>query len=259
MRWFRFWPYVLVGLVAAVASIAAAAPATFADALLRDATGGRVRIAEARGSLWHGDGRIVLADVAQSAIEGGVLAGLAVPGRIEWRIAPLPLLLARIDASIQVEGMARPVSLRGGLSELQIGEGALGFPSVDLSRMGSPWNTIRPSGALSLRWEGVTIRRGLFDGKLAIELRDTASAMSPVRPLGSYRIDVAGSGNQAAVTINTLSGPLFLQGSGSWNGRSGLRFVAEARPDASERARLESLLALIGRREGDKTVIRIGA
>ncbi len=259
MRLARNLAYAAAGLVAAIGAAAYAAPASFGDVLLRQATAGRVRLADASGSLWHGRGRLVLSDPAQPASAPMQVSGLAIPGRLDWRVHPLPMLLGRIDATLQLEGMAQPVSLIGTPRELRGSAGSLSLPSVELSRLGSPWNTIRPAGALSVRWEGFTITSGLFDGKLAIELRDTASALSPVRPLGSYRIDVAGTGREATVSITTLSGPLVLQGNGTWNSRNGLRFVAVAKPDASERARLESFLALIGRREGEQTVIRIGA
>jgi general secretion pathway protein N len=86
-----------------------------------------------------------------------------------------------------------------------------------------------------------------------------ASALTPVRPLGAYRIEVVGSGEQAKVTMSTLSGPLHLDGNGVWNARSGMRFTAEALADEPERARLLPLLGLLGRREGERTIIKIGA
>ena len=136
--------------------------------------------------------------------------------------------------------------------------GSLDLPSVELSRLGSPWNTIRPSAALSLRWDSLTIRQGVLDGRVSVELRDAASAMTPVRPLGSYRIDVTGTGQDVSLGLRTLSGPLKLEGSGQWERRAGLRFTASASAEGAEKSRLQSLLALIGRREGDRTIIRIG-
>lgn len=250
---------VLVGAVCALLAAVASAPASLADVVVRQATVGRIRLADTSGSLWSGRARIVLADTAEPPGRSAAIPGLALPGEFSWHLNALPLLVGIIDASVNLDGMTTPVHLSGGFGELRGTASQLNLPSVELSRLGSPWNTIRPSGVLSLRWDDFSIRRGLFDGKLTIELRDTASAMTPVRPLGSYRIDVASSGREATVAIATLSGPLNLQGNGSWNGRTGLRFSAEAHADPSERARLESFLALIGRREGDKTVIRIGA
>jgi len=109
-----------------------------------------------------------------------------------------------------------------------------------------------------MRWEALSIRQGVLDGRASIELRDTASAMTPIRPLGTYRIDVTGTGRDVALSLVTLSGPLKLEGKGSWDRRAGVRFVAEASADGPEQFALQSLLALIGRRQGDRTVIKIG-
>ncbi len=94
---------------------------------------------------------------------------------------------------------------------------------------------------------------------MSVELREAASAVSPVRPLGSYRIDVASSGSKADLSLTTLSGPLLLTGNGSWNGRAGVSFVVQAEPEARERERLSGLLSLVGRREGERVIIKIGA
>jgi general secretion pathway protein N len=59
--------------------------------------------------------------------------------------------------------------------------------------------------------------------------------------------------------MTTLSGPLRLEGGGTWDARSGLRFTAEASAEEPERARLQPLLGLLGRREGERTIIKIGA
>jgi general secretion pathway protein N len=184
---------------------------------------------------------------------------VVLPGAFAWRLSPWPLLVGVLDARIEHDSMRQPVLLTGRAGELRATPGTLQLPPVALDRLGSPWNTIRPTGALSVSWENVTLRSGRFDGRAAIELRDAASALTPVRPLGAYRIDVVGSGAQAQVTMNTLSGPLRLEGSGTWDARSGLRFSADARAEEPERARLLPLLGLLGRREGDRTIIKIGA
>ncbi|MBN9425956.1 MAG: type II secretion system protein N [Burkholderiales bacterium] len=251
--------YTLVGLLAVLGTLLLTAPAAFADLLLGRATDGRVRLAETDGTIWRGSGRLVLADIGAEAAERRSVAGVAVPGRVAWDVRLLPMLLGQVDAAISVEGMAQPVRVQGSYEEMRVGGGALALPSVDLSRLGSPWNTLRPSGALSLQWENLTLRGGALEGRAQIELRDAASAMTPVKPLGSYRVDIVGRGRQAELGIQTLTGPLHLQGSGSFNTQGGLRFTAEASVDGADQARLQSFLGLIGRREGSKTIIRIGA
>ena len=165
-----------------------------------------------------------------------------------------------IDASVTLDGISAPLKLTGGFNEIRGSSATLNLPSVDLGRLGSPWNTIRPSAAVGLNWNDFAIRRGTFEGRLSIELREASSAMTSVRPLGTYKIDVDSKPAGATdVVLRTLRGPLTLNGSGVWDKRSGLRFSATAEADARERERLQGFLVLIGRREGDKVVFKIGA
>jgi general secretion pathway protein N len=254
---------VVAGLIAMLAVALVSAPASLADWALERTTHGRVRLADATGSLWAGRGRLVLADVVGSdaATQRTRLsvAGVVLPGAFRWELSPWPLLVGMLDARIEHDSMKQPVVVSGNTGELRISAGSLTLPPVDLDRLGSPWNTIRPTGTLTVSWENATLRRGRFDGQAAIELSEAASALTPVRPLGAYRIDIVGSGARAQVQMTTLSGPLRLEGSGTWDARSGLRFTAEAQADESERMRLQGLLGLLGRRDGDRTIIKIGA
>lgn len=246
------------GVVAAVAALLVSAPASLIDAALSHSSLGRVRLADADGSVWRGRGRIVLVDPAQSQPDRLVLGGFALPGAVVWTLRPLPLVFGLVDATVAIEPMAEPVRISGNPTELRITAGSLDLPSAELARLGSPWNTIRPSAALSLRWQSLGIRDGVLDGRTVIELRDVASAMTQVRPLGTYRIAVDGNGRDVSLVLSTLSGPLRLQGQGTWDRRAGVRFTAQARAEGADQVRLQSLLNLIGRREGDLTVVRIG-
>ncbi|RPH66293.1 MAG: type II secretion system protein N [Burkholderiales bacterium] len=251
--------YALAGLFGAALTLVFAAPASFADRALESATDGRMRLAETDGTIWRGSGRLVLIDVGADQAARRSVSGVAVPGRIDWHLRQLPLLVGQIDAAIRVEGMTQPVRVQGGYDEVRVGGGSLTLPSVELGRMGSPWNTLRPSGALGLRWENLTLRQHGLEGRAQIELREASSAMTPVKPLGSYRVEIVGRGGQADLSIQTLAGPLRLQGNGRFSAQEGLRFTAEATVDPAEQGRLQSFLGLIGRRDGDKTIIKIGA
>lgn len=256
----------LIGLAAVMATAVWFAPAVLVDTSLNLATAGRLRLANASGTFWQGSGRLVIADVLANVNtsneridDGTVVQGLVLPGEVRWTIGRLPLLIGMLDASLRLDGMSSPLRLSGRVDELRGSAGSLNLASIELSKLGSPWNTIRPSGLISLRWNDFTIRRSVFEGKLTIELRDASSVLTPVQPLGSYQIEVTGRGSQADLKIATLNGPLNLSGSGVWTSRRGVSFTAEASSDASEKERLQAFLALVGRRQGDKVVIKIGA
>lgn len=256
MRWLLF---VIAGVFGIVVALVGFAPATLADWGLQKATAGRLGLAETEGTVWKGSGRLVLIDV-NSRTEGlRTMPGVAVPGRLDWTVSKLPLLLGIVDADMRLAGMTKPVRLSGGLSEMRIAAGQVSLPSVDLGRLGSPWNTIKPAGALALRWEEMVLREGSFNGKANIELSNMASALTPVNPLGSYRINVEGQGDSAKLNIVTINGPLRLDGDGTWTAKRGVQFTAFAVAEEREQARLRTLLGLIGRRQGNKTLIKIGA
>jgi general secretion pathway protein N len=262
----------LIGTFALIATLAVAlarANATWLDWGFGYMSQGRVALAEANGTLWQGSGRLVLVDVVAqrdanqqsrgAEIQRSSLNGVAVPGRVAWRLNPWPLLLGRVDLALRLDGMSRDITVRGNAREVAVSEGNLSLPAVDLSRLGSPWSTLRPSGALALKWDALNFRNNGFDGKAQIELREASAAISPINPVGSYRVDLSGQGNDTGVTLSTLQGPLRLTGTGSFNARNGLRMNAEAIADEGERLRLQSMLGLIGRREGEKVIIKIGA
>ena len=258
----------LSGLSAVLAVVLWQPPASLLDTVVSRLTEGRVRLSDASGTVWNGRARIVLADLRESAVQAeaaggrvtiGTVPGMAIPGAFAWKVSPAALLIGRLDVRIEHDSMAQPVQLSGRIGEWQATPGALMLPAMSLERLGSPWTTIRPTGSLAITWDALTVRDGRFEGRVAIELSHAASALTPVRPLGAYRVQVVGSGSQADLTMHTLSGPLLLEGKGRWNARSGLQFLAEARAEESEKLRLMPLLGLLGRREGERTLIKIGA
>ncbi len=255
--------YALIGLLAVLITCVAFLPVGTADWALERMTAGRLRLANTSGTVWNGQGRLVLADVtgitAEASAGSRSLQGLVIPGRLTWQVRPLPLLMGIVDATVTLDGMSQPLRLTGSFGELRVSGARLDLPSVDLGRLGSPWNTIRPSAGVGFQWDGFTIRQGLFEGRMSVELREAASAVSPVRPLGSYKVDVVSSGPKADVSLSTLQGPLRLTGNGNWTGRGGLSFTVQAESEPRERERLSGLLSLVGRREGERVIIKIGA
>jgi general secretion pathway protein N len=257
-----FWLFVAIVLAFAVALWAA--PASWLDGIIRQASEGRLRMTDTQGGLWNGSGRLVLANI--DSTEAGrdqtgndsLISGVQIPGRCNWQLNPWPLFLAQLDIRLKLEHMKETVSIKGNRQKLVGSAGSFDLPQIRMDRLGSPWNTIQPSGALSVRWEQFQVDQGKFIGKAAVTVAQAASALSNVRPLGSYRIDIDSNGQKAQISISTLNGPLQLDGQGDWTLRSGLKFLAYAQATA-EQLKLQPLLSLLGKRDGDRTIIRLGA
>jgi general secretion pathway protein N len=149
--------------------------------------------------------------------------------------------------------------------ELPPSPGAIGqWPAAWLVGLGTPWNTLQPSGSLRLSSSGLTLERvqgrWLFSGQAELELAAMASRVCTLDVLGSYRLALHGDaarGVAATVQLSTTEGALQLGGSGQWSA-SKLRFTGQASAAPGAEAALSNLLNIIGRRQGALSLISIG-
>jgi len=248
--------WLLAGIASVALTIVIFFPATWMTVLVEKQTAGRLTLGDARGTLWRG-----------SAFIGGAASGSdpltpLLPGRFSWRLSP-KVLLGSVDAELEnTAALSQPISVTGGWHQWQVGPGAISLPAERLAALGAPLNTIQPSGQMRLSWEPLQLTQQ--NGKIALagamhlEINDLASRLSPVKPLGSYDLSVDWHGTQADVKLETIKGPVLLNGSGMFtDGR--LQFSATAQAEAGQEQRLANFLNLLGqrRREGDKDVIAL--
>lgn len=270
--WFGPWStgrivlWVVLGLLVSLATVLALAPASMLDWGLKTATQGRVRLADASGSVWRGQGKVVLVDiVALKARERDKpdavlpLPGVLIPGTIRWQVQALPLLIGRVHLLARHDSMNQPLEVTGTFASPRFSGGSLQLPDVSLSRLGSPWSTVQPTASLALSWQPFEIVDGQARAQATIELKDVASALTPVRPLGAYRLDIDARQKDTTLKMSSLEGPLRLSGDGIFNPGRGLHFTAWAEVDEAERLKLQPLVRLLGRQDGTRTMIKIGA
>lgn len=258
MRW-AVTGVVLGGLVAALVF----APAGWLTGALYDFTGQRLLLAGARGTVWQGSAVVVL-----TGGEGSHDAS-ALPGRLHWTLGLDGMALAlraRHACCINGELRLRLVPGLAGLRvELPAVQGPIGqWPAAWLVGLGTPWNTVQPSGSLQLSSTGLQVQnvqgRWRFEGQAVLELGSMASRLSTLPVLGSYRLQLQGAaaeGEAAAVELATTSGALQLSGIGQWSA-SRFRFSGQASAAAGSEAALSNLLNIIGRRKGALSLISIG-
>ena len=220
-------------------------PASWVAQRLAQATGQKVLLANSTGTLWRGS--------AELALSGGPDALGIFPGRLRWRLTPhlqgIDLTLEAGDAG----AMAGVISGTLGWSGGHLAPGALTLPAQVLTGLGAPFNTLRLEGLLKLRWEALewhyreAAPRTL--ASLTVEADQLRSRLSPVAPLGQYRLRLAWGPLGGKLDLETLTGPLMLSGQGSMvNGRLGFDGQATA-SDALE-PQLIGLLSILGKREG---------
>jgi general secretion pathway protein N len=232
----------LLGL-ASVITIAVRAPAAWVGDWLEARS--KLRLIDARGTLWQGSALVGFSDGRETTL---------VPGRVEWRIHGLNT--ARIDAQIVHPWLERPLELSLGAQGVHFAKGSARLPAGVLASAGAPFNTLRPGGVLELAWTDADLRGAALNGQLQIDWRDARSALSTVAPLGSYRLRVTGAGAPPTMELVTLSGPLQMQGKGTMQG-SRIRFNGTAGAEPAMWPALNGLLGVLGMRSGDKVLLAI--
>lgn len=236
---------VLLAVLAAAVTAAVRAPAAWVGDWLESR--GRLRLIDARGTVWNGSAMLGVSDGRQV---------LLVPGRLSWRIGLAAIGSGRVTAEIAHPAVPVPLAVTVAPRALALKAGQSELPAALLVALGTPFNTVRPGGALNLRWTDLEFGRGTLSGGLQIEWREAQSALSPVAPLGSYRLQITGSGETARVQLDTLRGPLRLQGSGTVKGgRISFKGVASADPEM--RPALIGLISVLGRRVGDQAILAL--
>jgi general secretion pathway protein N len=244
------------------------APATWLASAVTDATGQRLVLADARGTVWQGSAVLVLSGGA------GSRSASALPGRLNWTLGLDGTALglrARQDCCINGELRLR-VSPGLGRTRIELvaaASPALGqWPASWLVGLGTPWNTLQPTGSLQLSSPGLSLEqvqgRWLFNGRADLDLGNIASRLSALDVLGSYRVSLTGSaaGQEGPrLQLSTRSGALQLSGNGQWaadGAAARLRFNGTATAAPGSEEALGGLLNIIGRRQGALSVISIG-
>jgi len=226
----------LLWLIAAFLTVAITAlgsmPAVWLVPLIDQQSNGRFSLADVEGNLWRGS-----AVIGAAAARDEALAPL-LPGRCVWRISPL-MLLGIVDIGLENQVLtSAPITIRGTWVRWEIGAGSLSLPADGLAALGAPLNTLQPTGVMKITWPALTLTREgrdwLTTGRVQIELTQVSSALSPIKPLGAYRLQFDWFGREAKLDLQSLSGRL--------------QFAGEAWAQAGHEAQLAALLGLLGQR-----------
>jgi general secretion pathway protein N len=225
-----------IGIAAYAVCLGAIAPAGMLDTTLNRLSEGRLRLAEARGTLWAGSGQIELRDLAGAR-------GMA--ERCDWHLDSVSLWPAALNYSVAVASSGRtfPVSLsRSAIelsgAELAIPADVLGFLLPRLAPLGL-------AGYLDLKVATLSVGPALPVGEASMQWRDAGSALSPIAPLGSYEVSIAAGSAGIRMVLRTLDGPLQLDGDVSLVPGAAAQIRMVARVAAAHRPQLAPLLALI--------------
>jgi general secretion pathway protein N len=235
------WRAPAFGLAVYAAALIVLAPASLIDARLEQASGGRLRLAEAQGSLWAGAGWIEVRDA---------LGRSGIAQRISWRVLPGALLRARLATEIRLERADRPFLLAVSLSGIEITDAGVDLPAAALGLGVAQLAPFRLTGEVRVDIPRLSLQRGRADGDATLRWRAAGSALTPISPLGDYEMHFKAVGPAVHAELRTLAGPLQLDGKGSWANGAAPNFRATARIPAQHQEQLAPLFRLIAIERG---------
>lgn len=216
-----------------LAGLLAFAPASLMGSALERASGGRLSLVQTTGSLWHGAGIVLLKQKTRYLTLGSY----------RWN-------LKLLDAALQIQaGETAPMTVRyvPFTGRINIDNLHVTLP-VSIIEIAAP--QLGPyglQGSLQTSGDHLTLDAAGMNGQVTMDWLHAASALSAIRPLGDYRILLQGNGGALDAQLSTLSGKLLLNGKGSFDNATGMRFTgtAQASPGTAE-TELNELLHHIG-------------
>lgn len=237
----KHWSLLAIELGAYTIALLATAPATLFDAILQDASDGRLRLPEASGTLWSGAGHIEIRDPDGRT---GIARNLS------WRIVPTSLLHGRLDYEISLEQANRHFPVTLSLSRIELANAGISLPATVLGFGVPRLAPLGLTGNVQIHVSNLSISRDGIEGNATLQWHAAASALTPVAPLGDYEVRLDGEGMTVRALLHTLEGPLRLDGKGSWTRGDNPAFTAMARVAPRHQEQLEPLLRLIAIERG---------
>lgn len=231
------------------AAIAAEAPATLVDRQLDSLTHGRLRVADAAGTIWNGSGALVLLPY-----------NARIP--VQWHIDSLPLLRSRLSGTLGrdlTESSIEPSPATFDLSgdDLVVRRLVIAFPAEALLRAtDAPSLITAAGGTVEVRADAFAKRGGAFDGGFIARWQG-ASLPGP-RPelrvaLGDVRLDGVGNGGEIKGALSNVGGDIEIAGTVSLAATGATRVEARLKPrvgiDAERSSAIITALSLLGAKD----------
>lgn len=245
MRTFK-WRQILasggVVLAAYVLFLVVLAPATLLDAGLQRASDGKLRLAQAQGSLWSGNGVLEVRD--QSGKRG-------VGKDLSWAWQPRALLHGQFGLLVNLDHAAHPFPIQVSAHGVELSNVDFSLPASALGVAVPRLAPLGLRGELAIHIAKLASMNEAFAVDGLVTWKDAGSALTAVAPLGTYVLRVDSNAGRLSANLRTSSGPLQLDGSGSSRDGDPLELSVNARVDARHRTQLVPLLRLIAIERGN--------
>ncbi len=235
--------YVIFGLVFYLLFLIVELPAAWFAWCLNQVTHGTVRLDPIGGSLWSGNGKLVVYYPQSTPHDLGTA---------EWNINPLWLFAGRLQMHWQASApdMSIDTILRLGFGPMQLVDADISFPAQSVSSFYPAATLLSPKGQVRIHTTKISIDQNGIEGNGEILWQNAGSSLSSVQPLGDYRLEITAEGKSANLKLTTARGALEFTGQGQWQAQSGQLLITGAAVPHEHVNELVPLLNLLGPDQG---------
>jgi general secretion pathway protein N len=227
-------------------AFAVTAPANLLDGRLSAASQGRLRIADASGTVWNGSGDLVL-------LPHGTRRAIA------WHIDGWPLLAGELRGNVRTNGAASsPAAFDYAQRTRSLSDLEFSLPMDALLQIaGVPAALATASGNLSAHVRRLTQTPQAIDADLALDWQD--ASVPTLQPglrigLGDVRLELQGSGPEVAGSLSNRGGDVEIAGRVALTAALAPRIDATVRPrpglDRDRSTAIAAALSLVGAADG---------
>ncbi|MDD2701485.1 MAG: type II secretion system protein N [Sideroxydans sp.] len=213
-------------------SLLALAPSSLMGHVLERASSGQLMLARTQGSLWQGSGILLLKDSS----------GIRSLGAYRWHLQPW-------KAAMQLQaGAYEPMTIQVHplLARVDVDHLRLDLPAALLEVAAPQLHPYRLQGALQAHADHLQLDAHGMLGQITVDWLHAASGLSPIAPLGDYRITLNGDGKKLQASLSTQAGKLQLQATGHLDPAQGVQISGTAQAAAGAKEELNELLHYIG-------------
>jgi general secretion pathway protein N len=230
----RPWLAVVLGAAMLAGALLATAPATLLDTRVAALSDGRLRMADASGTIWNGSGELVV-----------------LPTRtrqpLHWRLAAWPLLGGEVRASLGGAANATGATLVYGRDHFDLRALDVALPVESIVPLATTAK-IALGGTVSLQVPRLTWQGNALDGQLTLQWKD-ASVPGPGTDariaLGDVRIDLSGRGAELSGPVRNGGGDVEITGQLTLTAAGATQLEVALRPRPGDRERAEAVAAAL--------------
>ncbi len=231
----RFWITGLAFVAVFCISLLVTAPASMLSAQLQGFSGGKLSLANTRGTIWSGSGIMLLQNDTQYVSMGNYA----------WKVSPAGLLGGALEFEVRQGESAAPMRVRLApfKQQVELTQWNTTLPAQVLGMLAPQLRPYQLNGEIKLSTDSLSFSPGGTQGKATVDWMQAGSGLTDVYPLGDYRMLLEGEGQKLTVQLSTLSGKLRLAGRGQMEPGKGLSFNGTAQ--AAQGEQQESLSELL--------------